>query len=324
MTHAVPRRRLAPVFAPVFAAALVALTGVAPQPSPPSSTDAVLEPGISRPTEEAKPTFAAPGLVAEVLVHEGDAVKQGQVLARQDDRQEQQTLRSDRADAESVAEIEYEAADAAQKQVQYQRKQTLYDQQANPDRPDDHLIAASEVEEAKLAVALSKAQGAVSQLTHEKKGYDYERQKIKVEQMALRAPFDGIVEKISVHAGEMSDPQSKDGVLTVVRNDPLKVVVHPSTDRALKLQMGQELQVRYAAPAGFPANPWMTAAIYYFAPQADASSKTEELWLRLPNGAGQRSGLAVEVRLPADVAAVATGGGAVGAAGVEPLLPPPR
>ena len=332
MTPTLARTRTAlPIAAAVAVATLalaIAAHGADPAPAGSAkdpSADLVIEPGISRPVDERKPTFPAPGLVTEVLVHEGDSVKAGQVLARQDDRQEQQVLEQDKMDAESTAAVRYQAVDVKHKEVQYDRKQGLYDQVANPEQPDQHSISVSEVEEAKLAMALSQAQVDVEQLNHDKKGRDYEKQKIKVDQMVLRAPFDGIIAKINVQGGEMADPQSKDGVLTIVRNDPLKIVIHPSSDRAMKLAPGEELQVRYAAPAGEPANPWMTAAIYYFAPQADASSKTEEVWLRLPNPTGQRSGLAVEVRLPANVAAVA-GGPSMGSLGgplaAESALPP--
>jgi multidrug efflux pump subunit AcrA (membrane-fusion protein) len=299
------RRRLAAAVGVAIVAAVVAVRADDAPPrtsaATPAPVDAAIEPAISRPSEEAKLAFAGPGLISQVLVKEGDAVKAGQVLSQQDDRQEQVALASDKLDAESTAEIEYEKLDVELKQRQAKRKRDLY---AMPGQN----ISLSEVEEAENAVSLSEAQLKVAQLHHDQKVLDYQKQKVKVEQMQLHSTVDGTVQKVIAHAGEMADPQNKDGALVVVRNDPLWVEIHPAADRALKLKVGQELLVRYTAPFGAPANPWMPANIWYFAPEADAGSKTEEVRLELANPGGQRSGLAMEVKLPADVAAVAVGG----------------
>ena len=244
---------------------------------------------------------------------EGDPVKIGQVLLQQDDRIEQVALASAKRDAESDAEVKYEQADVAYKRTVYDRKQMLYGEPGHP-------IALSEVEQAKMDMELSKAQVDVAQLHHDQKGLDYEKQKDKVDLMQLRSPIDGVVQKINTHAGEMSDPQRQEGAIVVVKNDPLWVEMNVAADRAQKLSMGQELQVRYKAPPGEPANPWMRGTISYFPPHADAASGTEMVRLTLPNPSGQRSGLAMEVRLPDNVAGVAANGpAAVGAAGLPPL-----
>ena len=283
---------------------------------PSTGMDKSVEPAISRPSDEAKPTFAAPGLVAEVLVKEGDVVKVGQVLSKQDDRIEAVALASAKMDAESTAEIDYEKADVTLKELQYKRKLDLYNEPGHP-------IALTEVEEAKNALDLARAQVTVAQLHHDQKGMDAQKQGLKVELMQLRSPIDGVVQKINAHAGEMSDPQSKDGALVVVKNDPLWVEMNIAAARAEKLSIGQELQVRYKALPGEAVNPWMTGKINYFPPHADAASGTELVRLTLANPSGQRSGLAMEVRLPENAATVATDkGGTPALANGQPGLPP--
>ena len=300
-----------PAAVAVAAALSVAvLSARADDPTP--SPDAAIEPAISHPSLELKLAFAAPGLVSDVAAREGDHVKAGQPLAQQDDREEQVALRSLELDANSTtAEIEYERADAKDKQVILERKQRLFNE-------DGHNASQSELDEAALAVELAKAQIAVAELKHNKAVMDAQKQKIKVELMQMRSPIDGVVETVISHAGEMADPANKDGSIVVVKNDPLWVEIHPATDRALKLAMGQELQVRYAAPPGERPTAWQPAKVIYFAPRADAGSKTELVRLELPNPQGQRSGLSMEVRLPANVAAVA----ASTPADQGPALPP--
>ena len=296
------RGRLAIAAAVVAAVgAGLTLSAVAEDRASSAEPPATIEPAFSRPCEEAKLAFPAPGVVSEVLVREGDVVKAGQVLMRQDDAQEQQALHSDEAEAKSTAEIVYEQANVKLKAAQYKRKKEGFDQ--------GQIVTLPEVEEAEDALGLAEAQVAVSELHHAQKNFDFERQKDKVAKMQRTAPFDGIVQRINTHVGEMADPQNKDGALIVVKNDPLYVEVHPSTDRAAKLTLGQELQVRYTAPAGEPANPWMTAKIWFFAPQADAGSKTERVQLSLPNPTGLRSGLAMEVKLPGAGTAAPSAGG---------------
>ena len=296
----VPLGRLA-VAAAVTAAVLLMIAGpTARAGDDPAAGARQVEPAISVPSEEAKLTFAAPGLVLKALVHEGEAVKAGQPLLQQDDSEERPALESAKQDAESTAEVEYEKADVAFKQTVANRRQELWDQPG-------HNIALSELEQAKQDVALSQAQVKVADLHHAQKQLDYKKEQAKSDLMTLRSPIDGVVQRIVTHAGEMSDPQNKDGAIIVVGNDPLWVEMNISADRAQKLTMGQEMQVRYKAPAGEPASAWMTAKISYFPPHADAASGTEMVWMTLPNPSGERSGLAMEVRLPDNVAAVASG-----------------
>ena len=285
MTRPTMTRRL-PVAAALIAAAAAVpmMLRAAPPAALPGGTSGgspgAVEPAYTRPSLELKLAFAGPGLVSDAMVKEGDPVKADQLLAKQDDRGAQVTLRELEGDADSMAEIEYEKADQADKQVIYDRKMMLHNQ-------DGVNASQSEVDEAKLAVALAHAQIQVAEQKHDKAVLQAQEQKIKVEQMQMRSPIDGTVAAINTHAGEMADPANKDGSITVVKNDPLWVVIHPSTDRALKLSVGQELQVRYAAPFGVEPMPWQPARVIYFAPKADAASKTEEVRLELANpGAG--------------------------------------
>ncbi len=275
-----------------------------------SIAEKAIEPAVSRPSEERRLAFYGPGVVSDLLVKEGDAVSAGQVISKQDDSEEQVALRSLQLDADNMAEIDYEKLDKKDKEVKLTRKQALFD------RPG-HDASQSELDEAKLAVDLANAQILVAEQKHSKAVLDAQRQKIKVDHMQLKSTVDGVVQVINIHPGEMADPQNKEGAIVVVKNDPLWVEIHPSADKALKLKMGQELQVRYAAAFGSDVFPWQSAKVIFFAPKADAGSKTELVRLELPNPTGQKSGLAMEVRLPTDVSPVAAG-----APTGNPSLPP--
>ena len=248
----------------------------------PKSPDTVT--AITRPSKTAKAAFGAPGIVMDVKVVEGQPVKKGDVLAIQDDRQDQAKLESMKLDAQSTAEIDYSTIDLGVKKVQYDRQLKMQAQ---------HVATASEVEEKKLAVDLADAQIDIAKLKHRQKEIDAQTQAIKIEQEKIIAPFDGIVQKLNVETGEMADPQNRDGALTIVKNDPLWVEMHLPTQQALRLQPNQVLQVKYA-----DRGTWQPAKVILLDPQADAASDTERVRLELPNPSQQVSGLQVQVKLP--------------------------
>jgi RND family efflux transporter MFP subunit len=241
------------------------------------STEPLIAPAISVPSKELKLSFGGPGLVKDVPVKEGDRVKAGQVLAVQDDRQDEAAYESAKKEAESTAKIDYSTADRDQKQVKYQR----------------------------LAVTLAETQIDLAKLEHEQKILDARRLEVKVEQMKICAPVDGIVQKINLGEGEMADPQNRDGAVVVVTNDPLWVEMHIPTAQAQQLSLGDKMQVRTVGDKD-----WQDAKIIYFAPKADAASDTETVRLEVPNPNSQRSGLQMQVKLPDKLAAVAENGAA--------------
>lgn len=255
-----------------------------------AATEAPAVSAISKPSKELKLAFGAPGLVKDVPIREGDHVKVNQVLAQQDDRQDQAAYESAKREAESTAKIDYSIVDKGVKEVQLGRKQILLDKKnASP----------SEVEEAKLAVDLARTQIDLAKLEHEQKILDARRLEIRLEQMKIVSPIEGIVQKVNIGQGEMADPQNRDGAIVIVRNDPLWVEMHLPTSQALQLKLGDSLPVRYGGEKD-----WQDGKIIFFAPQADAGSDTELVRLEIPNPTGKASGLRMQVKLPERIAVV--------------------
>jgi multidrug efflux pump subunit AcrA (membrane-fusion protein) len=261
------------------------------------STSQPLITAFSKPSKELKLVFAAPGIVMDVPVKEGDSVTAGQILAKQDDGQDQQDLAKLKLDAASTSEIEYDKADQAVKQVEYQRKQ---------DMAKNNVASAQEVEEAELQVDLDRAKIEVSELQHQIKGFDAEKQAIKVDRMQLRSPIDGKVQQINIHQGEMAapDPSNREGAIVIVKNDPLWIEAPSMAPaQAQQLKVGQVLQVRYVGEKDF-----QPAKIIFIAPEANPGSNSQSVRLELPNPTGRDSGLQMEVKLPDNLAAVADSG----------------
>jgi multidrug efflux pump subunit AcrA (membrane-fusion protein) len=259
-----------------------------PQSPTPSPTPIVTL-GITKPSEELKLAFSAPGLVSDVGVKEGDAVDEKQVLASQESRQDELALKSAQSDADSMDKIIYSKADHDLKVVKAKRTRELFDKQA---------ASLSEVEEADLAVKLADAQINLAVQEHDKAGFDAAKQAVKVELMKMRSPIKGIVEKINIGNGEMADPQSRDGAIVVGKWDPLWLEIHLPSNQAAQLKLSQDLPVKYEG------GDWQTAKIIYFE-KVDAASDTEMVRMELTNPSNARPpGLHMQVKLPDNVVAL--------------------
>lgn len=290
MTFAVNLIRRGSILAMVAAAGMFLAS-----PSFAGDSSPVIVTGQTKPSQEVRLAFAAPGIVTDVPVKEGDHVKAGQLLAKQDDRQDRAELEKMKLDAAATYDIDYSKLDKKVKEVQLKRKQQMLAQ---------HVASASEVEEAQLAVDLDQARIDQAQLDHAKKGFDVTKQQVRVEQMQLLSPVDGVVQTLNVHPGEMADPQNREGAMVVVKNDPLWVEVHLPTSQSQQLHVGEAMQVRYAGDKD-----WQAGKINFIRPQADAASDTQEVRVEVPNPTGRDSGLQMQVKLPDNITAVAAGNG---------------
>jgi len=249
--------------------------------------------GITRPSEEAHPTFSTPGVVREAPVKDGDKVKAGQVLLKQEDYIDKKELERLQMLANSTARIEASQANLEVKRSVYKRK-------SDPNRAG--AFNDAEIEEAMNDVTLAEKQLKVSEEDQQEAKIKAQAQEKKVELLALVSPCNGIVQKIVAHVGEWADPQNKEGAIAIVNNDPLYIEVRELTTRQVSmLKPGQKLQVQYAEE---PNGKWQEAEIFYFDPVADPTVGTRTIKLRMPNPQSKEAGLHVTVKLPAEVAAI--------------------
>jgi HlyD family secretion protein len=245
------------------------------------SVDATTEPLVS-----SKLAFPNLGVIKEVLVKDGDVIKKGDVLIRQDDDLDLNELEQLKLQAESNTKIEAAAADYKAKQAAYDRKKKIFDE-GNGSQSELEEAEADMINRQKQ-LQQAKEDKAVAQLK-------YEQQKVKIEKMKIFAPFDGAVQKVIAQVGESTSPQNTDGAIEVVNNNPLKIVVRKFTTRqASTMKLGDKLQVRFVNDG---ADAWQDASVSYIAPRAIAAGDVQEVYLELPNQKGRSSGEHVAVKL---------------------------
>ena len=253
-------------------------------------------PGTTAPSAERSLVFPAPGVVAEALVREGDAVKAGQPLMKLDDREEAKRLEALKitADGErlkvTAAEKELDL-----KRVELDRKKTLLAQRAANEQ---------EVQEAQLAVDLAEIQVELAKQQAVAADAQTAVQQIRVEQMTLACPGDiasGVVVERKLGPGEFASPNAQSPALKIVQNDPMYVQTYIDTPVAARLGVGDTMKVQ------FPGDPSpRDASVLFISPVANAASSTRLVKLQLPNPQGRETGLNVRVVVPGDATADAT------------------
>ena len=156
----------------------------------------------------------------------------------------------------------------------------------------------AEMEEATNDVTLAEKQLQVAHEDQQEAKIKAEQQSHKVQKLSLASPIDGIIEKLVVNIGEWADPQSRDGAVVVVQNDPLFLEVRElRTAQVAQMKLGQKLQVRYADDADKPEN-WQEAEVFFLAAVSDATADIRLVKLRLKNADGRPSGLTMVIKLP--------------------------
>jgi RND family efflux transporter MFP subunit len=284
----------------------LALLGAAPSDRPVSPGGPY--PGIAKPSERPELTLEKMGLVWDVRVKPGDAVKAGQVLLVLDRREEEANLRIYELEANSEAvvkgaEVAWRAAQVSwqAKVEEFKRVEGGYKNRVQSIA--DYEKARLEADIAELEIAKSKADWDKAITENQQRKEQVEKQKVILDRMQIISPIDGIVEEVLLKKGEVVDPQKP--VITVVNNDPLWVEVPLPLALTLKLKLGQELKVKYA---DVPDDPYHAAKVIFMNPEVSAGSRMRLVRLEMPNPEQYPSGAQVIVSLdPATAGGVVEG-----------------
>ncbi len=208
------------------------------QPLPESASLTVLTAsGYVTPRRRATVAAKITGQVKEMLVEEGMAVKEGQVLARLDDAQASAQYAAAKADLEVVRATRKEIAvglELAQKNLH--RIRSLY---------DDQMASREQLDTAETDVDSLKAQLIVAdeQIQASEKNLRIASQNL--EDHVIRAPFSGIAVSKDAQVGEMVSPVSagggftRTGISTIVDMNSLEIEVDVNESYIARVYPGQ-------------------------------------------------------------------------------------
>jgi RND family efflux transporter MFP subunit len=187
--------------------------------------------------EALKKTSITPengGKVAKILVREGDAVRQGQVLAE--------------LETESIR-LQLQQAEAGVAVAEAARKDAL----KNKERMD-RLIKENAVSEQQREQVLLAFDSADAQFRQARAALDLARHALDVS--IMKAPWSGIIASKNVEVGDVINPMmgnysAASGVLTLMDFTKVKIVIDVTQNDIPRIRRGQAVVLRTpAAPPG--------------------------------------------------------------------------
>lgn len=250
--------------------------------------------GVTEPVEEVELSFPEAGVIADLLVKEGDVVKKGQVLASLDNRILDVALKI--AGVREKSEAGQKSARARLGTKQRRLKELERISKGGGVNTDELSSAAAEVEIAEAELMEADVLANENQLK-------VDQIRAQIERRILSSPIDGIVEKTFRDAAEAVGGGA-DPVMTVVRLDQLVLVVYVDAGMGGSLEVGKKVKV---APVS--GENWAMAEVAFVSPVTDASSGTTRVRLLLDNPQGEhRSGRKYRVEVEATEREKANGG----------------
>jgi len=238
---------------------------------------------ITTPSADVTLSFVQPGRIADVYIKEGEAIKASQILVQQDDAVDRARLAQLEAEAQNMTNIEAGKASLAQKRVDLEKLERAAS-----------LDAATEleVEHAKLDVKIAELSLEVAIFEHEQAVRSYEEAKLQIDNMSLKSPIDGSVEKVEVENGESIN--ALESVVRVVQIDPLWIDVPVPLVNSSTLARDGKAEIYFPDPNKMSVE----GKIIFIAAIADAGSGTLRVRVEVPNKAKRPAGEYVTVVFP--------------------------
>src|SRR6516162_1941512 len=227
-------------------------TGIATQ-APVS--EAVYGAGTVEPARWAKVVPLQRRRLIEICGCEGQNVKAGQVLGRQDDTEERSVLH----------ELELN-----NEQLQRDLTRAAADRGKDDAAQRDYEQRWTQLEQSKSRIAA---------------------QRVRIDELVLRAPLDGMVLRRDGEVGEIAGPT--DVLFWVGPPLPLQIFAEISEEEINRIAIGQKAYLRSDA---FP-QARLRASVSHITPKGDPARKTFRVYLLIPNDTPLRIGMSVEANI---------------------------
>jgi RND family efflux transporter MFP subunit len=217
---------------------------------------------------------AAPemGVLAEILVGEGDSVTAQQTLARLDDRVLEKSLDVARSAKNATGSLRAALSELETTRNQLDGYRTLRRNNNATDR---------EIERATTAVAVAEAKVQIVRDELEVRRTEYERTKAQLEKRKVKSPIQGTIVELNKEVGEFVSPTDP-VILTIVDLTHLKAIFSLPRSYATELRVGQVASLRIAENTG-EQGLVCKGIIEFISPTADPQSGTVRVKVRVAN-----------------------------------------
>jgi RND family efflux transporter MFP subunit len=234
-------------------------------------------PGTVRAAQSAQLASQMMGTITAVNVHEGQAVRRGQVLITIDGAQPHAAYEGATAGLRAskqvvaAADADYALADATMK-----RYQSLYDKQSVSPQEYDEVKTRLEAAKARRNAAQAGTAQAQAAVTESSTTVGFTR---------IRAPFDGLITAKLLDPGAMASP----GVPLLVMEDPSRFRLEASVDESQigVVKLGATVPVVIDSLGGQE----IVGKVVQILPAADPASRTFTVKVVLPSNPLIRSGV---------------------------------
>lgn len=251
------------------------------------STDADQDTVISGPiVVENQVDLAAQrdGVVAKIIADTGSVVHKGQLLAEMDDRQLSAEREAADAKAKSIA------ADVKNWEAETKVQETDLARAEGMMKAD--LITKQELDHARYKLTASQFEVEREKQNQQNAEATLRALQLEQEKMRIVAPFDGVVARRYVRAGQKVSKDDK--LFWVTATSPMKVKFALPEKFAGKVKSGEEITV---TPASMPEEKH-TARVTMVSPVVDPSSGTIEVSAELLGAPGElRPGMTANIHL---------------------------
>ena len=192
--------------------------------------------------------FEVGAALVELNADQGERVRQGDVLARLHNGEQQARVAKAKAgvvNAEAAVKMAEAAVDKAravlaQKKLTNERKQALVARQTVSIEAAEEAQMEEDVAAAELAVAISDVEVAKAALENAKAQYQLET--VLLDHHVLKAPYDAIVVERHKELGSVLAPG--EALFTLVAPETVWALAYVDEARAGRIQMGQPAEVR--------------------------------------------------------------------------------
>ncbi len=190
---------------------------------------------ITKPSADIELSFVQAGKILEITVHEGDQVKIGETLARQEDEIELIQLKILTAKSNNTTPIKRAQTELAQQQ-KYLEKISM--------AVKDGAVTQWELENASFARDTALLSLKMAEFEHDQDLLQQQTIEEALRRLHLNSTLNGIVEEIRSEEGE--SVQALQTVIRIVNTDLIRVDVPVPVARAKNLAVQQKAKIVYA------------------------------------------------------------------------------
>jgi RND family efflux transporter MFP subunit len=239
-------------------------------------------PCVSRPSEMRELGFSTRGKVGEVVVKPGDAVKAGDLLIRLEDAVQRHVVAAATIQAADDSQVRLSEKGLAYRETELKLLEAA--------RAEDGATEAR-LREAQFRTEQAKLELASATTTFRLNGVTLDREKARLDEMAIKSPITGTVLDIRKHEGETVDEGT--AALTVVAVDPLWLDVNIPMREAGNVSLGQAAEVVWEDTDDQTP---MAGKVIYKAPAGNAGARQLQMRIEVPNPKRIPSGMHGKVR----------------------------